>query len=81
MNVINRDDEWTFSRHPFEQPAHCPERLFRLARFLSSPDCRQHPRRNRLSVRLTVEKVVPELEPYLRAADFVPTPKGLVRYR
>ena len=31
--------------------------------------------------RLTVEKVAPELEMYLKAADFVPTPKGLVRYR
>jgi ATP-dependent Lhr-like helicase len=31
--------------------------------------------------RLTVERVSPELEPLLRAADFVPTPKGLVRYR
>ena len=31
--------------------------------------------------RLTVAKAPPELEPFLRAADFVPTPKGLVRYR
>jgi ATP-dependent Lhr-like helicase len=30
--------------------------------------------------RLSVEKVDPELEPFLKAADFVPTPKGLVRY-
>ena len=30
--------------------------------------------------RLTVERVDPELAPHLRAADFVPSPKGLVRY-
>jgi ATP-dependent Lhr-like helicase len=30
--------------------------------------------------RLTVERVPPELDPLLRAAGFVPTPKGLVRY-
>jgi ATP-dependent Lhr-like helicase len=30
--------------------------------------------------RLTVEHADPELEPRLRAAGFVPTPKGLVRY-
>ena len=30
--------------------------------------------------RLTVERVPPELDPRLRAAGFVPTPKGLVRY-
>ena len=30
--------------------------------------------------RLTVERVSPELDPRLRAAGFVPTPKGLVRY-
>jgi ATP-dependent Lhr-like helicase len=30
--------------------------------------------------RLAVEHADPELEPRLRAADFVPTPKGLVRY-
>ncbi|HVF74865.1 MAG TPA: DEAD/DEAH box helicase [Acidimicrobiales bacterium] len=30
--------------------------------------------------RLTVERVAPELDPLLRAAGFVPTPKGLVRY-
>ena len=30
--------------------------------------------------RISVERCPPELEPYLRAADFVPTPKGLIRY-
>jgi hypothetical protein len=30
--------------------------------------------------RLAVEKVAPELDEVLRAAGFVPTPKGLVRY-
>ncbi|MDQ1437884.1 MAG: ATP-dependent helicase Lhr and Lhr-like helicase [Acidimicrobiaceae bacterium] len=30
--------------------------------------------------RLTVERADPDLEPRLRAAGFVPTPKGLVRY-
>jgi ATP-dependent Lhr-like helicase len=30
--------------------------------------------------RLTVERVPPELDPLLRGAGFVPTPKGLVRY-
>ena len=30
--------------------------------------------------RLTVERADPELETILKAADFVPTPKGLVRY-
>ena len=30
--------------------------------------------------RLTVEKADPELEQVLKAADFVLTPKGLVRY-
>jgi ATP-dependent Lhr-like helicase len=30
--------------------------------------------------RLSVERFPPELEPLLRAAEFVPTPKGLVRY-
>jgi ATP-dependent Lhr-like helicase len=30
--------------------------------------------------RLSLERYPPELEPLLRTADFVPTPKGLVRY-
>jgi ATP-dependent Lhr-like helicase len=30
--------------------------------------------------RLAVQRYPEELEPYLRAADFVPSPKGLVRY-
>jgi hypothetical protein len=30
--------------------------------------------------RLSLERFPSELEPLLRAADFVPTPKGLVRY-
>jgi ATP-dependent Lhr-like helicase len=30
--------------------------------------------------RLSLERFPTELEPLLRAADFVPTPKGLVRY-